>query len=78
MLLDPKPPAYLCSPAGFLRSPAPATVRLRIRNGTIDESYDCGKDDYYYPGTAPAGNYLHDHWNIADSGFLTPIGTAGG
>jgi hypothetical protein len=43
---------------------------------TQDYVVDCGKDDYYYPGTPPSGNYLADHWNIADSGFLTPLGPA--
>jgi Bacterial Ig-like domain len=40
---------------------------------TQDYVVDCGKDDYYYPGTPPAGSYLADHWNIADSGFLTAL-----
>jgi len=31
--------------------------------------WDCGKDDYYDPSPAN-GSYLHDHWNIADSGWL--------
>jgi hypothetical protein len=36
---------------------------------------DCGGDDYYYPGTPPAANYLATHWNTADSGFLTALET---
>lgn len=35
---------------------------------------DCGRDDYYYPGTPPSTNYLATHWNTARSGFLTPLG----
>lgn len=34
---------------------------------------DCGQDDYYHPGTPPAGSYLSTHWNTADSGYLTPL-----
>ena len=32
---------------------------------------DCGKDDYYDPGTPPASSYLAAHWNTANSGFLS-------
>ncbi len=38
---------------------------------TPDVWMDCGRDDYYYPGTPPAGHYLATHWNTARSGFLT-------
>lgn len=40
--------------------------------GWQNDLMDCGKDDYYYPGTPPAGTYLSTHWNTANSGFLTP------
>ncbi len=33
---------------------------------------DCGRDDYYYPGTPPASNYLSTHWNTANSDYLWP------
>jgi hypothetical protein len=32
--------------------------------------YDCNKDDYFNPGTPPAGTYLATHWNTAYSLFL--------
>ncbi|SEN32028.1 Ig-like domain-containing protein [Cryobacterium luteum] len=38
-----------------------------------DSAIDCHDEDYYYPGTPPASNYLATHWNTANSGFLTPI-----
>ncbi|MBG6214920.1 hypothetical protein RCH23_002646 [Cryobacterium sp. CAN_C3] len=39
----------------------------------IDWAIDCHDDDYYYPGAAPASNYLATHWNTSNSGFLTPV-----
>ena len=42
-----------------------------------DMIMDCGRDDYYYPGTPPSTNYLATHWNTANSGFLTPLGGGG-
>ena len=38
-----------------------------------DSTIDCNDEDYYYPGTPPASNYLATHWNTANSGFLTPV-----
>jgi hypothetical protein len=38
--------------------------------------FDCGDDDYY--NAAPASNtYLADHWNVAESRWLTPVGAGG-
>ena len=39
----------------------------------VDWAIDCHDEDYYYPGTPPASNYLATHWNTANSGFLGPI-----
>lgn len=41
-----------------------------------DTAIDCHDEDYYYPGTPPASNYLATHWNTANSGFLTPVVSA--
>ncbi|WP_241977704.1 Ig-like domain-containing protein [Cryobacterium sp. TMS1-13-1] len=38
-----------------------------------DWAIDCHDEDYYFPGTPPASNYLATHWNTARSGFLSPI-----
>ncbi len=38
--------------------------------------FDCGEDDYYSAEPA-AGTYLTDHWNLADSKWLTPVGADG-
>ena len=35
--------------------------------------FDCGGDDYYNADPAPS-TYLSDHWNVADSRWLTPVG----
>ena len=50
--------------------------------GTIAQSYDCGRDDYYNPDPPP-GSYLATHWNIYDSAFMAacsaiPPGCGGG
>lgn len=37
---------------------------------SFERLLDCNKDDYFYAGTPPAGNYLATHWNIATSVFL--------
>jgi len=42
--------------------------------GTIDQSYDCGRDDYYNPAPA-AGSYLATHWNTYDSAFMATCPT---
>jgi hypothetical protein len=42
--------------------------------GTIDQSYDCGRDDYYNPAPA-AGSYLATHCNTYDSAFMATCPT---
>ena len=38
---------------------------------THDERlFDCNKDDYFYGGTPPAGNWLATHWNTWNSRFV--------
>jgi hypothetical protein len=38
--------------------------------------FDCGGDDYYNAAPAP-NTYLSDHWNLAESKWLTPVGASG-
>ncbi len=39
-------------------------------------AFDCHGDDYY--NVAPAAStYISDHWNVADSSWLTPVGASG-
>jgi hypothetical protein len=39
------------------------------RSGEVQETYDCGGDDYFNPTPAP-GSWLAEHWNVYDSHFL--------
>jgi hypothetical protein len=34
------------------------------------DPWDCGGDDWYVVDP-PGGSYLVDHWNVADSGWLS-------
>ncbi|TFD70600.1 Ig-like domain-containing protein [Cryobacterium sp. Hb1] len=47
--------------------------RLTFTCVGLASAVDCHSEDYYYPGTPPASNYLATHWNTANSGFLSPI-----
>jgi hypothetical protein len=38
--------------------------------------FDCGGDDYYNAAPTPS-TYIADHWNVAESRWLTPIGASG-
>ncbi|WP_104083947.1 Ig-like domain-containing protein [Cryobacterium sp. Y11] len=46
---------------------------LTFSCASVASAIDCRDEDYYFPGTPPASNYLATHWNTANSGFLTPI-----
>jgi len=37
--------------------------------------FDCGGDDYYNADPTPS-TYIDDHWNVAESKWLTPVGAA--
>lgn len=39
-------------------------------SGVIEEQLDCGGDDYFNLSPSP-GSYLSQHWNLADSPFLS-------
>ena len=39
-------------------------------------AFDCHGDDYYNVAPAPS-TYIADHWNVADSSWLTPPGVSG-
>jgi hypothetical protein len=49
-------------------------------SGAIDQTYDCGHNDYYNPDPAP-NTYLATHWNVYTSVFMascSQLGTACG
>jgi len=39
-------------------------------------AFDCNGDDYYNVEPAPS-SYLSNHWNVADSAWLSPVGISG-
>jgi hypothetical protein len=43
------------------------------RSGEVQETYDCGGDDYFNATPAP-GSWLAQHWNVYDSDFLGSCG----
>jgi hypothetical protein len=46
------------------------TYTCDFRSGqVIDETYDCGRDDYFNPSPVQ-GSYLDTHWNVYNSEFL--------
>jgi hypothetical protein len=48
--------------------------------GSIPQTYDCGRDDYFNPDPAPT-SYLATHWNVYTSAFMgscTQLGAACG
>lgn len=47
-----------------------ATMVLRCTRDIDWWRYDCGHDAYYR-GNSPASGYLSNHWNTANSGFIT-------
>ena len=48
---------------------AGVVMEVDCPDGAHDSLFDCGHDDYF--STAPgAGNYLADHWDTANSGWL--------
>jgi hypothetical protein len=53
-----------------------ATRGLSFRCPSSHENrLDCNKDDYFNTNPGP-GSYLSNHWNVANSRFLTSSGTA--
>jgi hypothetical protein len=56
------------------------TSHCPTASGAIDQTYDCGRDDYFNPDPAPS-SYLATHWNVYNSFFLgscTQLGLACG
>jgi hypothetical protein len=49
---------------------------LANAQGGMNQTYDCGGDDYFNPDPAP-GSYLANHWNTFNSVFEAPCSTLG-
>jgi hypothetical protein len=49
------------------------TTTCPWRTGEVQETYDCGGDDYFSATPAP-GSWLADHWNVYNSDFLGGCG----
>src|SRR4051812_28264744 len=54
---------------GSRGQPGNLTYPCNKGTGVINESWDCGRDDYFSP-SPPAGGYLATHWNTYRSAFL--------
>jgi hypothetical protein len=61
----------MCYYDGTIRDGAAMAMR-DVCPADEEDLLDCGKDDYFHTDP-PAGNYLSEHWNVADSSFLDTV-----
>jgi hypothetical protein len=51
----------------------PRGISIVCPDSSHESRFDCNHDDYYSAGPPPPGSYLANHWNTANSAFLTPV-----
>ncbi len=64
----------MCYQDGPSMSHAYSSTVCAALSGALQQTYDCGQDDYFNPAPPP-GSYLATHWNVYNNVFMAECGT---